>query len=114
MRHSQGCAHRAGVTEVTVKALHAAPGRCLIAMATAPSCGAAAARRTGPASWREAQAQRLERAGGPSGGCLAPEGDSASFSVSFNRVFRPFRGQKRRLNLVKAYILVYILCNTKL
>lgn len=30
------------------------------------------------------------------------------------RVFRPFRGQKRRLNLVKAYILVYILCNAKL
>lgn len=64
MRHSPGHAHRAGVTEVTVKALQAAPGRCLIAMATAPSCGAAAARRAGPASWREAQAQRLERAGG--------------------------------------------------
>lgn len=42
------------------------------------------------------------------------QGCHASFSVSFNRVLRPFRGQKHRLNLVKAYILVYILCNTKL
>lgn len=125
VRHSPGCAHRAGVTRSDSESPK-------LSSRPLPQAAAWARARGLSLPWRQRHLVAPRPRGGrprPHGGTrrhragcsrAAPhegawhQGSCTSCSVCFHGVFQPFRGQKHRLNLVKVYILVYVLCNTKL